>query len=277
MKELDVFLDTQENALLFQYPLSVEIPNVQTVNTKCDDKYVQISTSEPTGAVNYKGISGDIINKYYILNIKENEVVGLQVKSITQLRPFLPETEETIKLSEKKETKVFALNESQDELENRMKNPNYIVEKVNKTPWVEYKLTEYKESQVVQEPSRPVSTQIANTPLEKIKETIYNARVVNIPELKSIYPTSPISDINQAVSEMTIPFLGRYILKIEYFNDLATLLISILKRMEEGNGVFTFTKEELIDQSEEFTYLLNQIAYKQDHVYVLKGYNENTM
>ncbi|KAI5183962.1 hypothetical protein NEIRO03_1435 [Nematocida sp. AWRm78] len=277
MKELDVFLDTQENALLFQYPLSVEVPNVQTVNTKCDDKYVQISTSEPTGAVNYKGISGDIINKYYILNIKENEVVGLQVKSITQLRPFLPETEETIKLSEKKETKVFALNESQDELENRMKNPNYIVEKVNKTPWVEYKLTEYKESQVVQEPSRPVSTQIANTPLEKIKETIYNARVVNIPELKSIYPTSPISDINQAVSEMTIPFLGRYILKIEYFNDLATLLISILKRMEEGNGVFTFTKEELIDQSEEFTYLLNQIAYKQDHVYVLKGYNENTM
>ncbi|KAI5165817.1 hypothetical protein NEIRO02_0715 [Nematocida sp. AWRm79] len=277
MKELDVFLDTQENALLFQYPLSVEVPNVQTVNTKCDDKYVQISTSEPTGAVNYKGISGDIINKYYILNIKENEVVGLQVKSITQLRPFLPETEETIKLSEKKETKVFALNESQDELENRMKNPNYIVEKVNKTPWVEYKLTEYKESQVVQEPSRPVSTQIANTPLEKIKETIYNARVVNIPELKSIYPTSPISDINQAVSEMTIPFLGRYILKIEYFNDLATLLISILKRMEEGNGVFTFTKEELIEQSEEFTYLLNQIAYKQDHVYVLKGYNENTM
>ncbi|EIJ89598.1 hypothetical protein NEPAR04_1000 [Nematocida parisii] len=277
MKELDVFLDTQENALLFQYPLSLEVPNVQTVNTKCDDKYVQISTSEPTGTVNYKGISGDTINKYYILNIKENEVVGLQVKSITQLRPFLPETEETIKLSEKKETKVFALNESQDELENRMKNPNYIVEKVNKTPWVEYKLTEYKESQVVQEPSRPISTQIANIPLEKIKETIYNARVVNIPELKNIYPTSPISDINQAVSEMTIPFLGRYILKIEYFNDLSTLLISILKRIEEGNGVFTFTKDELIDQSEEFTYLLNQIAYKQDHVYVLKGYNENTM
>ncbi|KAI5128629.1 hypothetical protein NEPAR08_1340 [Nematocida parisii] len=277
MKELDVFLDTQENALLFQYPLSLEVPNVQTVNTKCDDKYVQISTSEPTGTVNYKGISGDTINKYYILNIKENEVVGLQVKSITQLRPFLPETEETIKLSEKKETKVFALNESQDELENRMKNPNYIVEKVNKTPWVEYKLTEYKESQVVQEPSRPISTQIANIPLEKIKETIYNARVVNIPELKNIYPTSPISDINQAVSEMTIPFLGRYILKIEYFNDLSTLLISILKRIEEGNGVFTFTKDELIDQSEEFTYLLNQIAYKQNHVYVLKGYNENTM
>ncbi|EIJ94200.1 uncharacterized protein NEPG_00867 [Nematocida parisii ERTm1] len=277
MKELDVFLDTQENALLFQYPLSLEVPNVQTVNTKCDDKYVQISTSEPTGTVNYKGISGDTINKYYILNIKESEVVGLQVKSITQLRPFLPETEETIKLSEKKETKVFALNESQDELENRMKNPNYIVEKVNKTPWVEYKLTEYKESQVVQEPSRPISTQIANIPLEKIKETIYNARVVNIPELKNIYPTSPISDINQAVSEMTIPFLGRYILKIEYFNDLSTLLISILKRIEEGNGVFTFTKDELIDQSEEFTYLLNQIAYKQDHVYVLKGYNENTM
>ncbi|KAI5154564.1 hypothetical protein NEPAR06_1218 [Nematocida parisii] len=277
MKELDVFLDTQENTLLFQYPLSLEVPNVQTVNTKCDDKYVQISTSEPTGTVNYKGISGDTINKYYILNIKESEVVGLQVKSITQLRPFLPETEETIKLSEKKETKVFALNESQDELENRMKNPNYIVEKVNKTPWVEYKLTEYKESQVVQEPSRPISTQIANIPLEKIKETIYNARVVNIPELKNIYPTSPISDINQAVSEMTIPFLGRYILKIEYFNDLSTLLISILKRIEEGNGVFTFTKDELIDQSEEFTYLLNQIAYKQDHVYVLKGYNENTM
>ncbi|KAI5147461.1 hypothetical protein NEAUS05_0916 [Nematocida ausubeli] len=277
MKEYDIFLNTEESTLLFQYPLSTEVPDVQKVSTKCDNKYVQISAKKGTEEMNYKGIGSDTINKYYVLSLQNGQIAGTQVKTIVQMRPFLPETEETMKLAEKKETKVFAMNESQDELENRMKNPNYIVDKVNKTPWVVHKLAEYKESVIKPEVHKPLYAETSSTCLNKLKETIYNARVVNISELHKIYPGRSISDINQAVSEMTIPFLGRHILKPEYFNDLSPLLIKILKRMEEEKGTFKLTKDEIINPSEEFIYLLNQVAYKDEHKYVLKGFNENIL
>ncbi|KAI5190008.1 hypothetical protein NEMIN01_0793 [Nematocida minor] len=283
MEEHDVFLDTQEDSLLLQYPLNTELPSLVEIKTKSEDTFAETKAETSAGQISYRSVESSTINKYFILSVGE-EITGVPVKKIFQLRPFLPETDEILKKMDKKETKVFAMNETQEEFENRMKNPNYVVEKVNKMPWKNYQINKETAAESMPQqlkaemargaPIKHSHYKEAHTPMEKIKETIYNARVVNMSELARVYPTVPMSDISQAVSEMTIEFLDRYVLKPEYFNDLAPMLINILNRMKNTGGVLTLTKEEIINSSEEFNYVLSQVSHKEAHYYRLKGYFE---
>ncbi|KAH9387401.1 uncharacterized protein NEMAJ01_2297 [Nematocida major] len=277
MREYDVFLDTRESSVLFQYPLCTELPEVKSIRGKMDDLHAEIRAETGAGDVSFKSSTSETINKYYILSVSGQELCGVPVKRVLQMRPFLADTEETVRKTEKKETKVFSMNETQEELENRMKNPNYVVEKMKSTPWREYSILPEEEYARGGEESYTPARNCPNAPEgvfgRRIEETIYNARVVNIPELVKIYPFLPLGEIGKVLSEMTVPFLGRHVLKGEYFNDLGGILSSVLGRME-GDGTFSFTKEELVSEPEELIYVLKQIAFRDGCVYRLKGYSE---
>lgn len=276
MEEYDILLDTEENSIVIQYPLNTELPFLKSIKTKNEDTFAETVGETEVGISNFRAPASTTINKYYILSIGD-EIVGEPVKSIFQLRPFLEETEETVRKTEKKETKTFSMNETQEELENRMKNPNYVADKFRKSPWKEYEIGEIPVKNICRMERIPRNTFTSAGPisiLERVRETVYNARVVNLGELKNIYPSVSTAEISQILSEMTVEVLNRYILKPEYFNDLSTVLIKIVNRMKIGHGILTLTKEELINSSEGFDYILSQIAHKEKNYYRLKGYFE---
>lgn len=286
MEEYDVVLDTQESSILLQYPLSTELPTLHNIKTKNEDRFAETVGETGAGLNNYRASGSTTINKYYILSVGK-DITGVSVKTIFQLRPFLTETEDILKKSEKKETKIFSMNETQEELENRMKNPNYVVEKFRKMPWKEYSVVSGVEETVhlleqrllMEENHKKTSAKYSHRKepsisIDRIRETIYNARVVNIDQLRRIYPTASTLDIKQALSEMTVEVLNRYVLKPEYFGDLESVLINVLNRMKSAQGVLTLTKEEIINSAEGFSYVLSQISHKEKHYYRLKGYFE---
>lgn len=282
--EYNVVLDLQATVELFQYPLHESLPEMLEINTKEKGKYVAAKARAGAGEVTLKGVASNLINDYFVLTVQGGEVLGEKVAHLVQLRPALPDTPETLSKTQRKDpARIFAISETHEELVNRTKNPNYIVEKLAKEPWQTHRVIKDAAPPAPAVPSSlpppvPADPSAARADegrqLEALKRVIYNARVCNLSTLQELFPAAPAALINQALSELTVPLLGRYVLRAEHFKDMAATYQAILQRLAAGNGALTLTFAELSDPEEVFMYVLGQIADKRAPRYYLRGTNE---
>ncbi|KAI5180430.1 hypothetical protein NEOKW01_0734 [Nematocida sp. AWRm80] len=291
--EYSIVLDTKEDTILLQYPLHNTSPILTELNTKANDTLIEAKGTTDFGEVKFKGAAVNRINDYYILTHTDQGLVGRKVKNIFQLRPVLEEKEENLKKDEKKESaRVYAINETQKDFENRIKSPNYIIERQEKEPWHKYKLNpqevEHKhlsELLNTQNTSNTLETEgqvsiqksiqknALDNAISSLRSTIYNARVVEYSVLATLFPEIHPGKINQLLKEMTVPLLNKHVLLPEYYRDLAGIYSSILERIKEGEGILTLTKKELLDPEERFFYTLEQVAERTGRKYKLKGFS----
>lgn len=277
--EYDVILDAQGTLSILQYPLLEEPPFITEIKTKAEGKYINGKGVYKKKDMTFIGTTPNTICDYYIVHIGKKSMQGEKVSEIVQMQPMLPETEEMQKKTEKKTSvRVFSPIESREELENRKKNPNYVIEKLSNEPWAVYEVRNRDNKRIYlnEAPLPPFKYYKPDHPgsIDEIKAAIYNARVSNIGVIMQMFPSAPANDIKIAFEELTIPFLGRRVLKHKYYNDLANIYSFLLGRMESTNGVLSLTFEESTDPEESFFYVLEQITRKVGPNYILKGYPE---
>ncbi|EJW05325.1 hypothetical protein EDEG_00628 [Edhazardia aedis USNM 41457] len=106
----------------------------------------------------------------------------------------------------------------------------------------------------------------------KIRKSIYNARIVNFELLNEIYNDKQL--ILKCLSEMCIKLSGRFVLKNKFYKK---------NLREHRNFIFSmFVNKEYIDSriiqnmnNQDLIFLVNEIADFQDKKYYLKGVVEN--
>ncbi|KAI5172785.1 hypothetical protein NEFER03_1817 [Nematocida sp. LUAm3] len=282
-EEYHFTLSQKNEKYLLTFPLANEKQNILSLRCKGSPLLVEANLQDNIRVI---GSSSQKINEYYHIQVKE-KILATKIKDIIPLRVAL---EENIQQQERKEESTGLFNAAErEQLEQRRRNPNYIVSLIEKEPWTEYSVVHLEETNTLPHaplsasPHTPLSAPRRTPHLEQktneemyasIKRTIYNARVVNLSELKKLHPSSSNSLLIRAVDELTIPFLGRHILRPEYYNDLSPIYEDILKRMQISHGIFQLSPKELENQSENLLYVLNQLSEKRNIFYYLKGYQE---
>ncbi|OAG29492.1 hypothetical protein NEDG_00625 [Nematocida displodere] len=282
--QYNVVLNTASELMVAQFPLLEKLPEVTSLKTKNQDTYAEADVWVSGKRVTMKGNASKTLSQYYVLSLSGKTLHGKKVDQIIQLRPVLKDTPETLKKAERKEKeRGFALNETQEELENRMKNPNNVIDKLNKEEWKTYAVNQDRQlsilhqDQVASAPPATTRQPRPQTPLAAIQKVIYNARVVNVSVLKEIFPEATTDVIRKALESLATKTFGRYILRAEYFNDMREIFQGIMSRfvVENERVTLSITAKELSDPEESFFYVLRQLAHKEGHLFVLKGCHES--
>jgi len=302
--EYDVILNSERNLEVLQYPLSEEHVELVEIKGKDNGNHIEASVSiaKPKKELKMKGIASSTINDYYVLSVGQEEIVGERVRNIVQLRPMVEEKQDPNRTEKKESQRVFATNETTAEVESRVKNPNYQIEKLLKEPWIQYRIeldrgsvergaadrgSVDREAEAVHgvKGSRNIAGSISKAYphssrksseklVEDIERAVYNARVVNKSVLHELFPEAPLYVVKQVLSKMTEKIAGRYLLKKEYFEDMSDTYEKIVQRMEKSRGELQLTLKEITDPEEVFMYVLQEISHRSGSKYVLKGRNE---
>lgn len=330
MVEYDIVFDLHGESLVFQFPLCRESFLPCEIAMKGNNHCVEVENPNcKESSVSFRGVSSKTINSYFLLdiplesnsrgnsNVNSNVTNALErnsstlyatkVKNIYQLRPYLRDTSDTIRKStEKKETtRLFSITESDKDLENKLKNPNYITEKLQKEPWKVYPVVN---GSVMEGNNATESVNFINSnavvtsyivpdgfvgksglvlesglksklPLDsrinfRIYDVIYNARVVNLGVLREVFPGDD-DLVFSCVLEMCSGFLGRYVLLPCFYGSLCDEYSCVLKRIEACGGVLVLEEKELCSPgSDTLLYLLSEITHRDNNTFVLKGYVE---
>lgn len=301
LREYTVCLDTDARTLVLQFPLLRSRPVIRQVRSKSGNAYMEVDVESRTRLMNAEraremgvgevqktvGLYAPLRNDYYVLRVGEDGAQGEKVDKIVQFRhtlDYLDKGGDKEKEKDRKEEKTLHVRrtETKEELEMKSRNPNYLHRRLEREAFVKYEIKEGGAGEL----SSGTSTQVVPGATERIGEghplsediaglrrTIYNARVSNMSTLSRLYGAVPKEIVRKVLREMTVEFHGRYILKKEYFGDLAGTLEEILRRCKtsEQGAYFVMTSREMEERGDDLVYLLGELCIRDGQRYYLKG------